>query len=392
MLAEFERRKRARQLTLPTDDYEVKALLRQIAEPICLFGEDKPDRRERLRKILSLMDEEEAHRILRREEPRSDLPKEEENTWYHEGSEALRQARQFIARFSIPRAKERLEKVRELKKCPPQQRAIRIQETHKWIRNVANYCSQVGDSRPVAYCEFSPDSKYIATAGWSGVCKLWAVPDCSLIRTYQGHNDSAGCIRFHPSSTISASRTELNMASCSHDGSVKLWNLESELPIADIEGHAPYRVSRLAFHPSGRFLATCCFDKSWRLFDLEQNEEVLFQEGHSKAVFDIAFQCDGSVALTGGLDTYGRVWDLRTGRCIMFLEGHQRDILTVEFLPNGFQMVTGAADNNCKIWDLRMRRCIYTVPAHHSVVSKLCLDTKNGDYMLTGSYDCSIKR
>ena len=31
----------------------------------------------------------------------------------------------------------------------------------------------------------------------------------------------------------------------------------SDEPVADIEGHAPYRVSRLAYHPSGRFLATC---------------------------------------------------------------------------------------------------------------------------------------
>lgn len=31
----------------------------------------------------------------------------------------------------------------------------------------------------------------------------------------------------------------------------------SEEPIADIEGHAPFRVSRLAYHPSGRFLGTC---------------------------------------------------------------------------------------------------------------------------------------
>lgn len=44
------------------------------------------------------------------------------------------------------------------------------------------------------------------------------------------------------------------MASCAGDGSVKLWDLKSEEPIADIEGHMPHRVSRIAFHPSGRFL------------------------------------------------------------------------------------------------------------------------------------------
>jgi len=34
---------------------------------------------------------------------------------------------------------------------------------------------------------------------------------------------------------------------------------------------------RCAYHPSGRFLATCVYDNSWRLWDLEQLEEVLHQ-------------------------------------------------------------------------------------------------------------------
>lgn len=73
----------------------------------------------------------------------------------------------------------------------------------------------------------------------------------------------------------------------------------SEEPIADIEGHIPHRVSRLGFHPSGRFLGTCCFDNSWRLWDLQQCTEVLHQEGHVKPVYCISFQIDGSVCATG---------------------------------------------------------------------------------------------
>lgn len=69
--------------------------------------------------------------------------------------------------------------------------------------------------------------------------------------------------------------------------------------MADIEGHEPNRVSRVAFHPSGRFLGTCCFDNSWRLWDLATGHEVLHQEGHGKPVYCLAFQDDGSVAATG---------------------------------------------------------------------------------------------
>ena len=65
-----------------------------------------------------------------------------------------------------------------------------------------------------------------------------------------------------------------------------------------MDGHQPYRVSRLAFHPSGRFLATCCFDRSWRLWDLAACEEILHQEGHSAAVYDLAHHPDGSLVAT----------------------------------------------------------------------------------------------
>lgn len=75
-------------------------------------------------------------------------------------------------------------------------------------------------------------------------------------------------------------------------------NYSSDEPKADVPGHN-HRVSRIAYHPSGRFLGTCCYDSSWRLWDLEQEEEVLHQEGHSKAVHCMSFQVDGSLAVTG---------------------------------------------------------------------------------------------
>jgi U4/U6 small nuclear ribonucleoprotein PRP4 len=53
LLEEFERRKRARQINVSTDDEEVKRNLRQLGEPICLFGEGPADRRSRLRDLLA---------------------------------------------------------------------------------------------------------------------------------------------------------------------------------------------------------------------------------------------------------------------------------------------------------------------------------------------------
>ncbi|XP_038600889.1 U4/U6 small nuclear ribonucleoprotein Prp4 isoform X1 [Tachyglossus aculeatus] len=449
VLAEFERRKRARQINVSTDDSEVKACLRALGEPITLFGEGPAERRERLRNILSVVGTDALKKTKKDDEKSKKSREEYQQTWYHEGPNSLKTARLWIANYSLPRAMKRLEEARLHKEIPETSRTSQKQELHKALRSLNNFCSQIGDDRPISYCHFSPNSKMLATACWSGLCKLWSIPDCNLIHTLRGHNTNVGAVVFHPKATVSLDKKDVNLASCAADGSVKLWSLDSDEPVADIEGHT-VRVARVMWHPSGRFLGTTCYDHSWRLWDLEAQEEILHQEGHSMGVYDIAFHQDGSLAGTGsahtemslcfsdvpgqcgglvgtffskahpgpldgtsglscvllskagtqpssslsclcGLDAFGRVWDLRTGRCIMFLEGHLKEIYGINFSPNGYHIATGSGDNTCKVWDLRQRRCVYTIPAHQNLVTGVKFEPIHGNFLLTGAYDNTAK-
>lgn len=391
-LDELERKRRARMMAITTDDGEIRRYLRQFGEPVTFFGEGPADRRSRLKELLSYYG---TDAIDKKKEEEKEAAKQEkdsaETTWYHEGPESLRSARTWLAHFSLPRAQQRLLKAKAELEVPESTRTAKRQEMVRHMRSMNIMGSQVGDARPISHCEFSPNGSLLATGSWSGLCKLWNVPDCTPVHNLVGHNCNVGSIVFHPKSTLSLEPSELNLASCSMDGAVKLWNLESKEPIADMEGHAPHRVSKVQFHPSGRFLATCVFDKSWRLWDLEQGVEVLHQEGHSKPVYCIAFHIDGSVAVTGGMDSFGRVWDLRTGRCIMFMEGHLKGIMGVDLSPNGYDIVTGSQDNTCKIWDLRQRCCVYTIPAHENLVSGVKFEGGSGQYIVSSSYDGTAK-
>ena len=76
VLAEFERRKRARQINVSTDDSEVKACLRALGEPITLFGEGPAERRERLRNILSVVGTD-ALKKTKKDDEKSKKSKEE---------------------------------------------------------------------------------------------------------------------------------------------------------------------------------------------------------------------------------------------------------------------------------------------------------------------------
>lgn len=126
----------------------------------------------------------------------------------------------------------------------------------------------------------------------------------------------------------------------------------SELPLSVLKGHQD-RVCRVAFHPSGQYVASASFDTTWRLWDVKTSTELLLQEGHSKEVYSVEFQEDGALVASGcvrihphhithlidhtfsGLDAIGRVWDLRTGRTAMVLDGHVQAIYAMAFSPNG---------------------------------------------------------
>ena len=56
VLRKFEAHKRARSINVPTAIHEVKARLRELGNPITLFGEDHADRRERLREVIARLE------------------------------------------------------------------------------------------------------------------------------------------------------------------------------------------------------------------------------------------------------------------------------------------------------------------------------------------------
>lgn len=107
-LDELERKKRVRMMAITTDDGEVRRYLRQLGEPITLFGEGPADRRNRLKELLSYYGPD-AIKKKKEEDAVTKTDKDQtETTWYHEGPESLKEARSWLAYYSLPRAKQRL--------------------------------------------------------------------------------------------------------------------------------------------------------------------------------------------------------------------------------------------------------------------------------------------
>ncbi|KAK2937544.1 G-protein beta WD-40 repeat [Fusarium oxysporum f. sp. vasinfectum] len=337
ILSQFNRKRLAATIAVPTDDTRVRAKLREMGEPVTLFGEALVDRRDRLRELLTIQAEmtglENAKKRVQFQKVESTIP--------------LRTQVKFRKQV-----KERLQ-------------AFELQG------------SQTVGERHVSMTRISPNGELVAVGNWGGQVKLVEIPSLNQKTTFRGHTNKISGLSWFPGSTLpehNVSPDTVNLASGGAEGSIHLWSLNQDTPLSTLEGHSQ-RVCRIEFHPSGRYLASASEDTSWRLWDVETTAEVLLQEGHSRGVYAVSFNTDGSLLASAGLDSIGRIWDLRSGRTVMILDGHLdghiKPIHALDWSSDGHRVLSGSADGWIKCWDVRKVQRTGGIGAHTSAVSDM---------------------
>lgn len=87
-------------------------------------------------------------------------------------------------------------------------------------------------------------------------------------------------------------------------------------------------------------------------------------EGHEDAVSCLAFHPTKPVCATGSDDGTWRMWALEDGEEIMSGSGHRDWVAGVDFHPRGTHLATCAGDGVVKVWDFLSARCALTLTDH----------------------------
>jgi len=75
--------------------------------------------------------------------------------------------------------------------------------------------------------------------------------------------------------------------------------------------------------------------------------------GHTTAVFGVAFSPDGQTLASGCYDKTIKLWNLATGKELRTLNGHTDYVDSVAFSPDGQTLASGSADGTIKIWGMK---------------------------------------
>ncbi len=400
----------AQATVVPTAPSAVVALLRELSQPVRLFGESEPARRERLRAFMAQHGVSFSSPLVPR--PSSDAvtpaagPGTGAEKFFYLGAPELAATRQALVPWTLERASKRLASARAIRQESDRPRLERFANRAEALKKTANFVAEVGGTRPLSSCAFSASGR-LAVSDWSGAVKVWEEDEkkngggsetsaLAVVWERSGaHGERVQCVAW-------TGETE-KLLSCGADNVVRLWDTTREgkktsaqgggktsAPLATFAGHTQ-RVNRVAAHPNGSLCVSTSFDATWRMWDLERQACLSVQEGHKKntAIYGCAIHADGSLVATCGLDSLIRIWDIRSGCAIAALRGHVKSVMCAVFSPSAYHVLSGSDDNTIRIWDLRKRSNLYTVPAHSNTVTHIaCADT---DVFLSSSFDKTVK-
>eukprot|EP01133_Synstelium_polycarpum_P009859 gene9859-11520_t len=200
------------------------------------------------------------------------------------------------------------------------------------------------------------------------VFRVTPVSRCSS--SLEGHTEAVLNSAFSPDGT--------NLASVGGDTTLRIWDLETQLPRFTCRGHTNW-VLQVAWSPDGTKIATGGMEgdiRIWNPLTGKQMGSVL--KGHTKFI-----------TASSSKDATVKLWDTESCRPLMSLSGHTMSVTCVKWSGEGF-IYTASQDRTIRVYNTTEGKTIRVLEGHAHWVNTLALNT---DYVLrTGPFDHTGKR
>ncbi|XP_060269068.1 apoptotic protease-activating factor 1 isoform X8 [Ovis aries] len=211
----------------------------------------------------------------------------------------------------------------------------------------------------VLCCAFSADDRFIATCSVDKKVKIWNSMTGELVRIYDEHSEQVNCCHF---TNISS---HLLLATGSNDYFLKLWDLNQEECRNTMFGHTN-SVSHCRFSPDDQVLASCSADGTLKLWDVKSanerksiNVKQFFlnseepQEDLEVIVKCCSWSADGAKIMVAAKNKVF-LFDIHTSGLLAEIHmGHHSTVQYCDFSPHNHLAVVALSQYCVELWETK---------------------------------------
>src|SRR6266702_3395984 len=135
-------------------------------------------------------------------------------------------------------------------------------------------------------------------------------------------------------------------------------------------GHTS-RVTAVAWSPDGKRLASASYDKTVRIWDAANGNNMQIYRGHSDRVNAVTWSPDNTRIASASDDGTVQVWDVATNKPLFTFGGHANKVTAVAWSPYSVHIASASMDKTVLVWDVSIGRTLFSYRGHSFPVSAL---------------------